>query len=142
MKKREYPKVPLVGVGALVLKGDEVLLVKRGRPPLEGAWSLPGGRCREDEKLKAAAFREIKEECGIDIEVADLLKLFEYIERDVEGRVKYHYVVFDFKAYYKGGRLEHSSDASDARWIPIRELDRYELSDAVLDVVKTAFTHR
>jgi 8-oxo-dGTP diphosphatase len=140
MKKREYPPIPLVGVGALVLKEDKVLLIKRGRPPLQGAWSLPGGRCREDENLKEAAGREVKEECGIDVEVTDLLKLFEYIERDEKGRVKYHYVVFDFKAYYTGGRLAHSSDASDACWIPIRELGRYGLSDSVLEVVHAART--
>jgi len=140
MKRREYPAIPLVGAGALVFKENEVLLIKRGKPPLRGTWSLPGGRCRENENLKEAAGREVKEECGIDVAVTDLLKLFEYIEHDDEGGVKYHYVVFDFKASYTGGTLEHSSDASDARWIPLRELDRYELSDAVREVVRAART--
>ena len=142
MKKREYPSIPLVGVGALVLKEDEVLLIKRGKPPLQGSWSLPGGRCREEENLKEAAKREVKEECGVDVDVTDLLKLFEYIEHDDKGGVKYHYVVFDFKAYYKRGRLEHSSDASDARWIPLLQLGRYELSDAVREVIRAALTVR
>jgi 8-oxo-dGTP diphosphatase len=138
MKKRVYPEQPLVGVGALVLKQDSVLLVRRGNPPLEGTWSLPGGRCREDERLRDALIREVHEECRIDIEVVDFLKLFEYIERDDRKRVKYHYIVFDFKALYKSGTLQHSSDASDARWVRIDELDKYELTDAVRGLVKEA----
>jgi 8-oxo-dGTP diphosphatase len=138
MRERLYPKIPLVGVGALVFRDASVLLIRRGKPPLEGAWSLPGGRCRENESLPEAVKREAFEECSIDIEVQDLLKLFEYIERDKNERVKYHYVVFDFKALYRSGTLQHSSDASDARWIPLDELDSYELSDAVLEVVREA----
>jgi len=138
MKKRVYPKTPLVGVGALVFKDDTVLLIRRGKPPLEGAWSLPGGRCRDNESLPDAVKREVGEECGIEIGVQDLLKLFEYIEQDENERVKYHYVVFDFRAGYIGGTLGHSSDASDARWVPFRDLEEYELSDAVWEVVREA----
>ena len=138
MKKRVYPKNPLVGVGALVFKSNSVLLIRRGEPPLEGAWSLPGWRCRSNESLPEALRREVHEECGIEIEVADLLKLFEYIERDDRDRVKYHYVVFDFKALYRDGMLNPSSDAADARWIPLDGLDNYELSDALWGVVREA----
>lgn len=138
MKERTYPTAPLVGVGALVFKDDTVLLIRRGKPPLEGAWSLPGGRCRDNESLPDAVKREIGEECGIEIGVQDLLKLFEYIERDENERVKYHYIVFDFRARYIGGTLGHSSDASDARWVLFRDLEEYELSDAVWEVVREA----
>jgi len=138
MKERTYPTAPLVGVGALVFKDDTVLLIRRGKPPLEGAWSLPGGRCRDNESLPDAVKREVGEECGIEIGVQDLLKLFEYIEQDENERVKYHYVVFDFRAGYIGGTLGHSSDASDARWVPCRDLEEYELSDAVWEVVQEA----
>ena len=136
MKKRTYPDQPLAGVGALVFKEDSILLVIRRNPPLEGTWSLPGGRCHEGEHLRDAVIREVKEECGIDIEVVDFLKLFEYIERDVRKKIKYHYIVFDFKALYKSGILQHASDASDARWVRIDELDKYELTDAVRGLVK------
>jgi 8-oxo-dGTP diphosphatase len=138
MKKRDYPDRPLVGVGALVFKKDAVLLVQRGNPPLKGSWSLPGGRCREDERTSEAVVREVREECGIEIDVLDFLKLFEYIEQDDGGKVKYHYVVFDFKALYKSGALKHASDASDARWVPIDEVDGYGLTDAVLGLVREA----
>jgi 8-oxo-dGTP diphosphatase len=136
MNKRDYPDHPLVGVGALVINEDAVLLVRRGNPPLKGTWSLPGGRCRDDERTSEAVRREVREECGIEIDVLDFLKLFEYIEQDDIGKVKYHYVVFDFKALYKSGTLKHSTDASDARWVRIDELDKYKLTIAVLGLVK------
>ena len=138
MRKRKYPEEPLVGVGACVFKEDEVLLVKRGKPPLAGTWSLPGGGVKPSENLKDAVKREVKEECGIDIEVIDLIKEFEYIEREDDGRVKYHYIVFDFKALYKGGALFSSSDALDARWIPLDKLPDYGITVAVKEIIQEA----
>jgi len=138
MNPRSYPKEPLLGVGAAVFKDDSVLLIKRGNPPLSGTWSLPGGGVKPFENLKDAVIREVKEECGIDIEVIDLIKEFEYIEREDDGRVKYHYIVFDFKALYKSGDLIYSSDALDARWVHVNKLSGYELSRAVIDVIQEA----
>lgn len=133
---RAYPEKPLIGVGAAVFRDDSALLIKRGNPPLSGTWSLPGGRVKPSESLKDAAAREVKEECGIDIDVLDLIKLFEYIEKDPDGRVKYHYIVFDFNAVYTEGTLKQSSDALEARWVHIDDLCRYCLTDAVVDVIK------
>lgn len=138
MEKRKYPEEPLVGVGACVFKEDEVLLVKRGKPPLAGTWSLPGGGVNPTENLKDAVIREVKEECGIDIEVIDLIKEFEYIERENDGRVKYHYIVFDFKALYKGGTLFSSSDALDARWVSLDKLPDYGITIAVKEIIQEA----
>ncbi len=135
-RSRVYPGKPLIGVGAAVFRDDSALLIKRGNSPLYGTWSLPGGRVKPFESLKDAAVREVKEECGIDIDVLDLIKLFEYIERGPDGRVKYHYIVFDFNAVYAEGMLKQSSDALEARWVHIDELCRYGLTDAVVDVIK------
>jgi ADP-ribose pyrophosphatase YjhB (NUDIX family) len=136
MQRRTYPQDPLIGVGAAVFKDSSVLLIKRGNPPLYGSWSLPGGRAKSDESLEEAAKREVYEECGIKIDVLDLVKLFEYIERVDDGRVKFHYIVFDFNAAYISGSLRHSSDALDSTWVELDELHRYELTDAVIDVIR------
>lgn len=132
---RTYPARPLVGVGAAVYRGDRVLLIRRGKPPLAGAWSLPGGLADPGETLIQAAVREAAEECGIAIQVVDLITLFEYIEKDRSGRARYHYLVFDFAARYLEGALEHASDAMDARWVRVSELDRVEISGEVRDAV-------
>lgn len=133
--QREYPTSPIIGVGAAVFREDEVLLVQRGKPPLYGRWSLPGGVVHPNEDMKSALKREIKEECGIDIEVYDLIDIFEYIERDGEGRVRYHYIVFDFRAEQSGGILEPASDALEVRWVSLSRLEEYELTDKVIEVI-------
>ncbi len=131
MDRRTYPERPIPGVGAVVFRDDRVLLIKRGTPPMQNTWSLPGGAVHPGEDLKHAVKREIREECGIEIEVFDLITLFEYIERDEAGSAVYHYVVFDFAAEYRGGFLRHSADAHDARWVPVDRLEEYTLTDAV-----------
>ncbi len=117
---RRYPDRPIAGVGAVVFKDDYVLLVRRGKPPLSGEWSIPGGGQREDESIIDALKREIREECGIDVYIKDLVGLYEYIEREKDsGRVLYHYIVFDFLAEYRDGSLTPGSDVDDARWVPM-----------------------
>jgi len=135
LSKRKYPDEPIVGVGAVVFKGDELLLIKRGNPPLAGEWSIPGGRQEEGEYLIEAVRREIKEECSIDIEVNDLIDTFEYIEMDDKNRIKYHYIVFDFKAIYKEGILEHRSDAAEARWVKIGEFKNYVMKKETREMI-------
>ena len=139
MSRRVYPKKPLVGVGATVFRNDQVLLIRRGNPPLYGDWSLPGGRVKEGEDLKKALRREIREECSIDIEVGDLITEFEYIERDDDNRVKYHYVVFDFKAQYVRGKLVRASDALEVRWVPLEQLKEFDLSEEVREVIEKGY---
>lgn len=135
-ERREYPALPLIGVGAVVFRGEEVLLVRRGNPPLPGTWSLPGGALDVNEDMKSAVKREVREECGIEVKVCNLLDIFEYIERDKDGRVKYHYIVFDFRAEYRSGTLTHASDALEARWVPLPALGDYRLTEAVLSVIQ------
>lgn len=139
MSTRVYPAKPLVGVGATVFRNDQVLLIRRGNPPLYGDWSLPGGRVEEGEDLKKALRREVREECSIDIKVGDLITEFEYIERDEEERVKYHYVVFDFKARYVSGKLVRASDALEVRWVPLEQLKEFDLTDKVREVIEKGY---
>ena len=139
MSRRVYPKKPLVGVGATVFRNDQVLLIRRGNPPLYGDWSLPGGRVKEGEDLKKALRREIREECSIDIEVGDLITEFEYIERDRRDRVKYHYVVFDFKAQYVRGKLVRASDALEVRWVPLEQLKEFDVTEEVCEVIEKGY---
>jgi ADP-ribose pyrophosphatase YjhB (NUDIX family) len=139
MSRRVYPAEPLIGVGATVFRNDQVLLIRRGNPPLYGDWSLPGGRVKEGEDLKKALRREIREECSIDIEVGDLITEFEYIERDEGDRVKYHYVVFDFKAQYVRGKLVRASDALEVRWVPLEQLKEFDVTDKVREVIEKGY---
>ena len=139
MSRRMYPAKPLVGVGATVFRNDQVLLIRRGNQPLYGDWSLPGGRVKEGEDLKKALRREVREECSIDIEVGDLITDFEYIEMDGRDRVKYHYVVFDFKAQYVRGKLVRASDALEVRWVPLEQLKEFDLSEEVCEVIEKGY---
>lgn len=139
MSTRVYPAKPLVGVGATVFRNDQVLLIRRGNPPLYGDWSLPGGRVKEGEDLKKALRREVREECSIDIKVGDLITEFEYIEKDGRDRVKYHYVVFDFKAQYVSGKLVRASDALEVRWVPLEQLKEFDLTDKVREVIEKGY---
>jgi ADP-ribose pyrophosphatase YjhB (NUDIX family) len=125
----------LVGVGAAVFRDGEVLLVKRGNPPLSDQWSLPGGLVAPGESLKEAVRREVREECAVEIEVGDLVTLFEYIERDDEGAARYHYIVFDFQAVYREGELATGSDATDSVWADVDSLDAFGVTEDVRRVV-------
>lgn len=119
---RIYPEAPRPAVGAVVFKGREVLLVKRGNSPARGTWAIPGGCVRLGETLQAAAEREILEETGVVIRAAEPLYVFDAIEQDDRGRVIYHYVIVDLAADYVSGDLRAGDDAADARWVGEAEL--------------------
>lgn len=131
---------PVVGVGAVVLDGDRVLLVKRGHPPLQGEWSLPGGTVELGETLEAALAREVLEETGLEVGVGPVVDVFDRVERAPDGRIEYHFVIVDYVCTLGGGFLVHGSDAEDARWVPVRELPTYRLTAKANAVIQKAFT--
>ncbi len=94
--KREFPEIPLVGIGAIIIEGDRVVLVKRAHPPIQGHWSIPGGVLEVGEMVREAAVREAREETGLIVEPGELLGVYDRILRDPEQRVQYHYVLIDF----------------------------------------------
>lgn len=137
---RMYPTRPLVGVGAVVWDGGRLLLERRGQPPAQGSWSLPGGLIDLGETAVAAVQREVREECGIEVDVGPVLGLFEPIHRDPDGRIRYHYVVVDFLAYYRSGEIQIGDDAADLRWVRPDELGDYQLHPATAAMIERALT--
>jgi len=137
--KREFPEHPLVGVGAIIIEGDRVLLVKRAHPPLQAQWSIPGGVLEVGELVREAAVREAREETGLIVEPGDLLGVYDRILRNEEQRVQYHYVLVDFLCRPVGGELYAASDAEEVRWFTREELPALKLADDTQDVIRKGF---
>jgi 8-oxo-dGTP diphosphatase len=135
---KPYPDRPVVGVGAVVLDGDRVLLVRRGHAPLKGHWSLPGGSVETGETLEQAVAREVLEETGIEIEVGPIVEVLDRISRDQDGRVEHHFVLIDFVARPTGGMLRSASDAEDAVWAGLPDLSKYEVAPVTVSVINKA----
>ena len=137
--KREFPELPLVGVGAIIIEGDRVLLVKRAHPPIQGQWSIPGGVLEVGEMVREAAIREAREETGLIVEPGELLGVYDRILRDPENRVQYHYVLIDFLCRPTGGELLAASDATEVRWFSREELRGVQLAEDTQDVITKGF---
>ena len=128
MSDREYPTRPLVGIGIGVLKPlHEVLLIRRGRAPMLGAWGLPGGGQELGETAEAAARRELLEETGLSVGEIRLAGNVDSIHSDAQGRIRFHYTILDFAALWAGGEPQALSDATAVAWADLRALDSYEL---------------
>jgi mutator protein MutT len=136
---RRYPDRPVVSVGAVVIEGQRVLLVKRGQEPLRGRWSLPGGVVEAGEELHAAVVREVREETGLTVQVGDVVEVLDRITRDPDGRIEFHYVIIDYVCEVAGGSLACASDADDARWVDRAELAGYDLTTKVAEAIARAF---
>ena len=140
MSRRDYPERPLVGAGAVIVRGNQVVLVKRGRPPLAGEWSIPGGVVKLGETLRQAAEREAREETGLEIEAGEVLEVFESITPDAAGKTCYHYVIVDFLCRVKSGELRAGGDALEAKWCRAEELAEQRVSEAVSKVIRKALS--
>lgn len=137
---REYPEHPLPGVAAVVRRGDQVLLVRRGREPAKGAWALPGGLLELGESVEEGLRRELREECGIEVQVGPLIAVFEPVERDQVGRVRFHFVVLDYLADYLSGELQAADDAADAHWVHIAALDDLPMLPETRAIIRRALS--
>ena len=137
--KRDFPEHPLVGVGAVIVERDGVVLVKRAHPPIAGQWSIPGGVLEVGELVRDAALREAREETGLVVEPGELLGVFDRVLRDAEGRVQYHYVLVDFLCRQTGGELCAASDAAEVRWFKREDLQALGLAQDTLEVIFKGF---
>jgi 8-oxo-dGTP diphosphatase len=126
--KRMYPEQPVVGVGAVIIKDHQIVLIKRGNEPSKGKWTIPGGLVELAESPEQAVIRETKEEVGVDAENPTLLDVVGNVDYDDQGKVKYHYVIIEYLVSVKGGNLEAASDAQEMLLVPFGEVEGYNLT--------------
>jgi ADP-ribose pyrophosphatase YjhB (NUDIX family) len=137
--RREFPEVPLVGVGAVIIEDARVVLVKRLHPPLQDEWSIPGGVLEVGELVREAAIREAREETGLIVEPGELLGVYDRVLHDLEQRVQYHYVLIDFLCRRVAGDLAAASDAAEVRWFTREELPGLKLAKDTVEVIGKGF---
>jgi 8-oxo-dGTP diphosphatase len=136
---RSYPDLPRVAVGAVVLKDNRVLLVRRAKPPAQGLWAIPGGSVELGETLQQAAEREILEETGITIQAKKPVYTFDLIEKDENNRIRFHYVIVDLMADYISGKPLPVDDADEVRWVSSEELKNLDVNPRTLTVLNSVF---
>ena len=134
-----YPNAPRVAVGAIVFNDNKVLLVRRGKPPAEGVWAIPGGSVKLGETLQQAAEREILEETGVTIRAREPAYTFESIQRDDSGAIRFHYVIIDLNADYVDGEPKPDDDALDARWFSPNDIQKMKVSEPTRNLLKDQF---
>jgi mutator protein MutT len=126
--KRLYPDQPLIGVGAVVLKENKILLEKRQNDPGKGKWSIPGGLVELGESVEQTVIREVKEETNLDVEKPEHIDVVDKVDLDENGKVRYHFVMIDYFVKLKGGDLRASSDAAELKWVAVDEIEKLELT--------------
>lgn len=139
---RLYPDRPFVGVGVVVWRGADVLLVRRAKPPREGRWSIPGGVQQIGETLVEAAVREVREETGLTVEITGLLDAVDSIERDASGDVRRHYSLIDFAADWRAGEAAPADDVSEVTWADPDALAAFDLWTETLRVIRLSAARR
>ena len=139
-EKREYPDRPFVGVGVIVFRDQEVLLVKRNKDPNKGHWSIPGGRQMLGETVAEAAQRELLEETGVKVDPLLLVDVVDAIIPDAEGKIKYHYTLVDYMGHWNSGDSRAGDDAQKVRWVHLNELSSYSLLEKTMNIIHKAST--
>lgn len=134
--RRRYPARPILGVGAIIVQRNRVLLVERARSPLKGYWSLPGGVLETGELLEDGIKREVLEETGLTVKPVRIVEIFERILRDARGVAEYHYVLIDYLCRVTGGKLAPADDVSRAEWVARNGLSRYKITEGTRPVVE------
>ena len=131
--RREYPLQPIIGVGAVIVECGRLVLVKRGTEPALGKWSFPGGAVELGETVRDAVIRETKEETRLDVELVEdrPMDAYDILTLDKTGRLRYHYVLLQFLVRPKQGKLEPTSDVTDAKWVSFEEVETYDLTESV-----------
>jgi ADP-ribose pyrophosphatase YjhB (NUDIX family) len=137
--QREYPDRPLVGVGAIIVDRGRVAMIKRGKAPLLGEWSIPGGMLELGETLRKGAEREALEETGLVVRATELLGVFDRVVPDEDKRTLYHYVLIDFLCERISGDLRAAGDAAEARWFTREEVSKVSLAEDTAAVIDLAF---
>jgi len=136
---RRYPKRPMVGVGALIFRRDRILMAQRGKEPLKGWWSLPGGALEIGESLADGVCREVREETGLIVEPVRMFEIFERIIRDAAGAPEYHYVLIDYVCKATGGKLFPGDDVCAVEWVRRKDLQALQITEGTLGVIEKAF---
>ena len=129
-------------MGALLFDRDRILLVERGKDPLKGFWSLPGGALEAGETLEEGVMREVREETGLEIKPLAVLEVFERIIRDSHGAPEYHFVLIDYICRVTGGSMAAADDVSRAAWVPRRLLSTYQITAGTLPVIEKGYRER
>lgn len=139
---RMYPKQPMIGVGVIVCRDDTVLLVRRGKAPGKGNWSLPGGAQELGETVFEAARREVLEETSVTADVLGLVDVVDSIHADSAGRIQYHYTLVDVVAEWRTGEARPLDDAAAVAWVERDRLDEHALWSETLRVIHLAWEMR
>ncbi len=142
LNARTYPTFPIPAVGAVILKDDQILLIQRGQAPAKGKWTLPGGVVELGESPEEALIREVQEECNLAIKTFGVIDVVNRVIRDEHNAIKYHYVIVDYLAHCQAVESWHKvspqpgTDVMNARWISLREVSQYELTEGLLQIIR------
>jgi 8-oxo-dGTP diphosphatase len=138
--QRSYSIYPRIAVGILVFDGNKFLLIRRKQEPNRGKWTIPGGLLELGESLDDAARREIYEECNITVRNVKRLGIFEYMEKDDQNKIKYHYVIIDFIGWYDSGELKAQSDVDRATWFSHADLKHLSCTKGIKGLIRRAIS--
>jgi mutator protein MutT len=136
--ERQYPDRPVPCAAAVIVEGERVLLVQRGKEPNYGRWSFPGGAVELGETSRECAVREAREETGLEVEILDVVEVVDHTFKDADGGIRYQYLIVDYLARPVGGTLRAADDVLRAEWVPFPEAESYDLAPPTGEVLRKA----